>query len=161
AHAGWTRGYEYAEPSLIEDGSAGSPLRTSNRLTRTILTPSNANPDIEKYEHDGHGNIVRLPHLGGGQAAENMHWDYRDHLYRVDLGGGGTAFNVYGASGQRVRKVWQKPAGAIEERIYLDGFEIFRRHTGAVSPQTATFERETLHVMDDHQRVALVDTRSL
>jgi RHS repeat-associated protein len=146
---------------LIETGSAGSPLRNSNRLSRTILTPSDANPDVEKYQHDGHGNMVRLPHLGGGEPAENMHWDYRDHLHRVDLGGGGTAFHAYSASGQRVRKVWEKPSGVVEERIYLDNFEIFRRHAGAVSPETAKFQRDTLHVMDDRQRVALVETRSL
>ena len=29
AHAGWTRGYAYAETSLIEDGSGGTPLKTA------------------------------------------------------------------------------------------------------------------------------------
>ena len=29
-------------------------------------------------------------------------------------------------SGQRVRKVWEKAPGLVEERIYLAGFEIFR-----------------------------------
>src|SRR5439155_7917353 len=43
--------------------------------------------------------------------------------------------------------------------------EIFRKHTGTsaatISADTATLERETLHVMDDQQRVALVETRTL
>src|SRR5205823_2613058 len=38
---------------------------------------------------------------------------------------------------------------------------IFRRHGGAIGPNTATLERETLHIIDDNQRVALVETRTL
>ncbi len=44
------------------------------------------------------------------------------------------------------------------ERIYLGGFEIYREYDGDGS--TVTLERETLHVMDDQQRVALVETRT-
>ena len=44
--------------------------------------------------------------------------------------------------------------------IYIEGFEIFRRHAGPIGANTATLERETLHVMDDKQRIALVETRS-
>ena len=72
-----------------------------------------------------------------------------------------TAYYVYDASGQRVRKVWEKAPGLIEERIYLGGFEIFRKHGGTIGANTATLERETLHVMDDKQRIALVETRTL
>ena len=90
-----------------------------------------------------------------------MHWDYKDQLRQTDLGGGGTAFYVYDASGQRVRKVWEKSPGLTEERIYLGGFEIFRKHGGPIGANTATLERETLHVMDDKQRIALVETRTL
>jgi RHS repeat-associated protein len=61
--------------------------------------------------------------------------------------------------------VWVKSPGLIEERIYLGGFEIFRSHSpgvaGNIDASTATLERETLHVMDDKQRVALVETRTL
>jgi RHS repeat-associated protein len=161
-HAGWTRGYDYAEASLIEDGSGGAALKTSNRLTRTTLNPNGANPPlVEPYQHDVHGNMVRMPHLGGGLPGPNMHWDYKDQLRRADLGGGGTAFYVYDASGQRVRKVWEKAPGLTEERIYLRGFEIFRRHSGPIGANTATLERETLHAMDDKQRIAMVEMRTL
>ena len=60
-----------------------------------------------------------------------------------------------------MRKVWEKAPGLIEERIYLGGFEIFRKHDGPIGANTATLERETLHVMDDKQRIALVETRTL
>lgn len=162
AHAGWTRAYDYTETSLLDDGSGGAPLKTSNRLTRTALNPNGANPpQIEPYQHDAHGNMVRMPHLGGGLPAPNMHWDYKNQLRQTDLSGGGTAFYIYDASGQRVRKVWEKAPGLLDERIYLGGFELFRRHGGPIGADTATLERETLHVMDDKQRIALVETRTL
>jgi RHS repeat-associated protein len=82
-------------------------------------------------------------------------------LRRVDPSGSSAAFYVYDASGQRVRKVWEKAPGLTEERIYLGGFEIFRRHTGPIGANSATLGRETLHVMDDKQRIALVETRTL
>jgi RHS repeat-associated protein len=162
AHPGWTRTYDYLEPSLIKDGSGGAPLKTSNRLSRTTLNPNGANPpQVEPYQHDAHGNMVHMPHLGGGLPGPNIHWDYNDQLRQIDLGGGGAAWYVYDASGQRVRKVWEKAPGLIEERIYLGGFEIFRKHHGPVGANTATLERETLHVMDDKQGIALVETRTL
>ena len=160
AHAGWTRTYDYLELSLIEDGSDGAPLKNSNRLTRTTLNPAGNTPQPETYLHDVHGNMVRMPHLGDGQAEQNMHWDYKDQLHRTDLGGGGMAYYVYDASGQRVRKVWEKSLGLIEERIYLGGYEIFRKHGGPIGANSAKLERETLHVMDDKQRIALVETRT-
>ena len=162
AHAGWTRAYDYLEASLIEDGSGGAPLKANNRLSRTTLNPNGANPpQVEPYEHDAHGNMVRMPHLGASLAGRNMHWDYKDQLRQIDLGGGGAAWYVYDASGQRVRKVWEKALGLTEERIYLGGWEIFRKHGGAIGANTTTLERETLHVMDDKQRIALVETRTL
>jgi RHS repeat-associated protein len=87
-----------------------------------------------------------------------MDWDFKDQLQHVDLAGGGEAFYVYDAGGQRVRKAVEKNGGTlIEERIYLGGFEVFRSRNGS---GTVTLERETLHVMDDKQRIALVETRT-
>src|SRR5207237_6906550 len=45
-----------------------------------------------------------------------------------------------------------------QERLYLGGFEVYREYHG--SGNTVTLERETLHVMDDKQRIALVETRT-
>jgi RHS repeat-associated protein len=161
AHAGWTRTYDYVETSLIEDGSVGALLKTSNRLSRTTLNPNGANPLVEPYEHDAHGNIVRMPHLGSGLPGPNTRWDYKDQLHRADLGGGGAAFYVYDTSGQRLRKVREKTPSLTEERIYLGGLEIFRKHKGPIDVNTVTLERETLNVMDDKRRIALVETRKV
>jgi RHS repeat-associated protein len=154
ATPGWTRHYRYAEVSAIEDGVAGT-TKTTNRLTSTTLGDRPGSPR-EKYLYDAHGNTVRMPHLGGPEGSENLRWGLRDDLVRVDLGGGGTAYYVYGADGHRVRKVWEKSAGLVEERIYLGGFEIFRRRQPG-----RRFERESLHIMDGEQRVALVETRTV
>jgi RHS repeat-associated protein len=154
AHPGWTRRYTYSETSLIED------IKKSNRMSSTRVGNGVASA-LEPYQHDAHGNMLRMPHLGGELAGVNMHWDYKDQFQQTDLGDGGKAFYVYDASGQRMRKVWEKAPGHIEERIYLSGFEIFRKHGGPVGANTATLERETLHVMDDKQRIALVETRTL
>ena len=151
---GWTRRFFYEAVSLIENGVAGAPLKTSNRLSHTTVGENN--PPLERYVHDAHGNITRMPHLGGVHPAPNMIWDHRDQLRQVDLGGGGRAFYVYDARGERARKVWEKPGGLVEERLYLGGFEIYRRRQGA-----DRLERETLHIMGDEQRIALVETLTL
>lgn len=161
SNLGWTREYSHADTSLIEDGSGPLLRKTSNRLSRTTLNVGGASPVQELYQHDAHGNMVRMPHLGAGQMGPGMRWDYKDQLLCVDLGGGGVAYYVYDAAGQRVRKVWEKAPGLTEERIYLGSFEIFRRHAGPIGQGSVSFERETLHVMDDRQRIALVETRTL
>jgi RHS repeat-associated protein len=139
----WTRDYDYNEPSLIEAGLL------NNRLSQT--TVGSASPEI--YAHDAHGNITSMPHLS------QMVWDFEDQLQMVDLGGGGKAHYVYDAGGERVRKVIETQSGARQkERIYLGGFEVYREY--GVGGTAVNLERETLYIMDDKQRVALVETRT-
>jgi RHS repeat-associated protein len=84
-----------------------------------------------------------------------MRWDDKDQLQQVDLGGGGTVSYIYDAGGHRVRKVIENQNGVRkEERVYLGGFEVYRRFG------SDALSRETLHVMDDKQRIALVETRT-
>ncbi|AUB41983.1 hypothetical protein COO91_08078 [Nostoc flagelliforme CCNUN1] len=134
----WKRRYDYATDS--------------NRLLSTSL-PSDLDtqPLPVRYFYDEHGSMTQMPHL------LQMQWDFKDQLQRVDLGGGGTAYYVYDASGQRVRKVVEKSVGLTEERIYLGSYEIFRRRNG----NGLKLERETLHIMDDLRRIALVETKTV
>jgi RHS repeat-associated protein len=147
----WTRGYSYNESSLIE------PVKKSNRLSQTALQTS-GNPPVEPYSYDAHGNIVRMPHL------PMMQWDFRDQLSAtsqrvVNVGTPETTFYVYDGGGQRAQKITERQNGLRKnERFYLGGFEVYREFGagGAVA-----LERETLHVMDDKQRIALIETRTM
>lgn len=142
--AGWTRRYAYEENSLLEAG------KKSNRLTKT--TVGNGVNQIDPYTHDAHGNMTSMPHLVG------MVWNYQDQLQQADLAGGGKAYYVYDGAGQRVRKVIESETGARQkERLYLDGFEIYREYNG----DATRLERESLHVMDDKQRIAMVETQTI
>ena len=62
------------------------------------------------------------------------------------------AYN-YDGGGIRTRKVVEKN-GVVETRLYLGGFEIWRKAVNG----TLETERETLHIMDDQRRIALVET---
>jgi RHS repeat-associated protein len=150
AGGGWTRTYTYEEATLIREDAG----KTSNRLTRTAV--GDGCDHLERYtykdaqDRDVHGCMTAINDMA-------MAWDFEDQLQRVDLGGGGTAYYVYDAAGQRVRKVIENQDGTRrEERIYLGGYEVYRRHSGA----DAGLVRATLHVMDDKQRIALVETRN-
>ena len=132
----WTRQYEYAS--------------NNNRLLSTSLPGDpDDGPFSATYDYDAHGNMIRMPHLA------EIQWDFRDQIHQVDLGGGGTAYYVYNAGGQRVRKVVERLGALKEERIYLGSYEIFRRHNGS----RLKLERETLHIMDDQRRITLVETK--
>lgn len=139
-HVGWTRMYQYNEPSVLDSN------KHSNRLSGTRVGEV-----TERYAYDVHGNMLDMPHLA------EMTWNFKDQLRAVDLGGGGQSYYVYDASGQRVRKVQEHNGGAKEERIYLGGFEIYRKRLAG----EIKFERETLHVMDDKQRIALIETKTI
>ena len=85
----------------------------------------------------------------GGLA---LSWDDQDRLRTVDLGGGGTAYYVYDTSGQRVRKVIDDQHGVRrQDRVYVGDYELYRQFgAGALT-------RESLDVVDDKRRVALVE----
>jgi RHS repeat-associated protein len=147
----WNRRYQYALDSNRLGGTSvpGDPANLSDYAAGTGFTSA--------YAHDARGNMVRMPHLSA------LRWDFMDRLRatsrQVVAGGvGETTFYVYDSAGQRVRKVTQSAGGARrEERLYLGGVELDRRFD--VDGVTVTLERETLHVMDDRTRVALIETR--
>ena len=138
----WTRDYTYNETSLLE------PAKKSNRLSSTIVGAT-----TETYTHDAHGNMTSMPHL------TQMDWDFKDQLQQRGLGRRRHGLLRLRCGGQRVRKVIERQNGTRQkERIYLGGFEIYREYDG--DGTTVTLERETLHIMDDKQRIALVETKT-
>ena len=110
----------------------------------------------ERYLYDARGNIVQMPHL------PVMQWDFLDRLAAsarqiVNDGASETTFYQYDAAGQRTRKVTERRDGTRRnERLYIGGFEIYREYDG--DGDSIALERETLHVMDDKERIALVET---
>ena len=142
----WTRTFEYAEPSQTE------PAKTSNRLTRSTVGGL-----PEPFAYDAHGNMATMPHLA------RVEWDFADRL-RVTARQAGaaatTTFYVYDSTGQRVRKVTEGAGGTRrKETLYLPGVDVDRLY--AADGVTVTLERRTLHVMDDRQRIAVVERRTV
>ena len=157
ANPGWTRSYAYNEASALEAG------KQSNRLSSTAVSGSQILN--EPYSYDPHGNMTSLPQL---QAVQ---WDFRDQMVMSrrqavnagdqdgDTHKGERTYYVYDASGRRVRKTTESAAGkVVKERLYLDFFELYREYDGAGNVDLV---RETLHVMDDLKRVALVESTTV
>jgi RHS repeat-associated protein len=149
SNPGWKREYTYATNNQVASTSVGTTTET--------------------YRYDAHGNTTAMPHL------PLMQWDFHDQLQassRQSVTGSAipeTTWYVYDAAGQRVRKVTEsavtdadaragKKPIRMEERIDLAGFEIHRKYES--DGTTINLERETLHVLDDKRRVALIETRT-
>lgn len=155
ASGGWTRRYAYAEPSAIDPGE------TSNRLSATSKPADNpAGPFSDRYTYDVHGSMTTMPHLS------LMTWSESDRLQStarqvINVGTPETSYYVYDASGDRARKVtnWQSSDLKKSERIYLGAFEIYREF--AADGTTIKLERETLHIMEEQRRAAIVETRTI
>ncbi len=108
------------------------------------------------YAYNPGGSMAAMPHLS------SLEWDYEERLQAINRDPGNSdgdfnkAWYVYDASGQRVRKVVSFPGNLLKERLYLGGVEIYReKYSG-----NTRLERETLHIMDDQRRIALVDTKT-
>jgi RHS repeat-associated protein len=122
-----------------------------------------AGPFSAAYDYDASGNMKRMPHL------PSMTWDEHDRLQAttgqvVNSGMPEMTCYLYDSTGQRARKITTRAAaqGATpvrkSERVYLGPFEFYREY--GADGTAVDLERETLHVMDNAQRVVLVETRT-
>ncbi len=165
----YTQKYEYDEVGNIRKvkhiANGGSWTRRyyyddaiNNRLKYTEVGKTKYN-----YIHNQqHGFITGMPHL------QVMEWNCKEELKAVakqsrkDGGIPETTYYVYDSSGQRIRKVTENTSDPgnepvkKNERIYLGDYEIYREYTGTNSG----LERKTLHVKDDKQSVAMIETRN-
>ena len=135
----WTRDYIYETKN--------------NRLKTTTI----GNNTFKYPHHAQHGFITNMPHL------QMMAWNFKEELQatsqqrRTDGGSPETTYYVYDSNGQRARKITEHTAdagfipGIKDERIYVGGFEVYRRDG---------LERETIHIMDDKNRIAMIDTET-
>jgi RHS repeat-associated protein len=142
---GWTRRYRYS--------------LSSNRMLETwfgrVDDPRNGSGNVN-YDYDTHGSMLNL---NGADDRFDMRWDWNDMIHTIWLGGGGRVWYQYGADKQRCRKLLvHDPAikGTVkEERIYLGGYELYRRYTNDRSDPVE--EIESHHLFGGEQRVLLVD----
>ena len=97
------------------------------------------------YTYDAHGNMTSMPHLS------SMTWNSSDMLRSA---GNGTfsSYYSYNAAGDRVRKVVEK-GNIREERLYLGNYERYRKYVNNILKT----ERQTVHIIDDRHRFALID----
>ncbi|MFF1566872.1 SpvB/TcaC N-terminal domain-containing protein [Streptomyces sp. NPDC058293] len=144
----WQRRYQYALDSnrLLATSLPGDP--------DGLLDYAAAGGYSARYGYDAHGNITGMTHL------PLIRWDYKNQLSAsaqqvVNDGAPETTYYVYDAGGERTRKVTETQSGLRKnERLYLGGYEIYREYSGGI----VALERETLHVIDDKQRIAIVET---
>ena len=154
---GWRRVYVYNEASLLEPGNQ------SNRLTSTTVGGTTETYSAAGNGYDPHGNMLRMPQL------QILQWNFKDQLQMTqrqavnsdDLDGsnhqGERTYYVDDATGQRVVKATESSTGVLRsQRIYLGGFEIYREYD---NNRATTLQRETLHVIDENKRVALVESK--
>src|SRR5215471_8245308 len=61
------------KPAGSNRASRATGLAAPRWVMATLLPP-------DTYLHDVHGNMMRMPHIGGGSQGPNMHWDYKEQL---------------------------------------------------------------------------------
>lgn len=142
--SGWTRGY--------------ATHLDSNRLYRTWYGATDwnnaASDQRTEYRHDLHGNMLNLNQTPDDWGLD-IQWDWRDMIRGFDCIGGGIARYHYGIDKQRTRKHITRNGGVVEDRIYLGGYELYRRRNSEAGPVVE--EIESLHLFEGEERVLLVD----
>src|SRR5690606_14798696 len=134
--SGWTRYYQY--------DSAG------NQLEATSASGDDPQgPYTHTYSYGNHGSMTAMPHLS------SMIWNHDDELQEVTVGSETVYFQY--AGGIRSRKYTEKDSETTEERIYLGGWEIYRKRVNS----TLTLERESLHISDGSGRICIVETKTV
>ncbi|XEC94318.1 SpvB/TcaC N-terminal domain-containing protein [Paenibacillus tarimensis] len=112
--------------------------------------------------HPRHGFMTAMPHL------EDMGWSFKEELVRTvrqrrtDGGTPETTYYQYDGQGQRIRKITEnqadagEPPGKKDERIYIAGFELYKKHSGP----DAGLERTSLSLMDNRHRFVMIETET-
>ncbi|NOT54861.1 MAG: RHS repeat-associated core domain-containing protein [Deltaproteobacteria bacterium] len=103
------------------------------------------------YTYDANGNLVQENNV------RHYEWDYADRMrgFRTQTSNAEPSVHaqyLYSSGGQRVKKAVRKQGGKLEVTVYINGiFEHQRIIQGSTVQQN-----NTLHVMDNQGRIALV-----
>jgi|GEM_PF-1824397 len=114
----------------------------SNRLVQVTIGPANL-----AYTYDSSGNMIREA------TTRHFEWNHSNQMrvFRTQTEGAEPsiyAFYLYDAAGMRVKKLVRRQGGAVSTTVYIDGLFEHQVEDG--------LENNSLHVMDDQQRIALV-----
>jgi RHS repeat-associated protein len=104
----------------------------------------------ETFFYDVHGNTSSMPHLA------SLDWDEDNRLVHVVNNANDKIWYAYDGEGNRVRKFVEHPDGTTEDRIYVGRWEHIDHHRANGTLRVA---RETLHVLDGQNRIAMVERR--
>jgi RHS repeat-associated protein len=118
----------------------------SNRLSTLAIGET-----VYEYAYDAAGNLI------SETSSRYFEWGHSDQMrvFRTQAGNAEPsvyAHYLYDAGGQRVKKLVRKQGGQVEATVYIDDL---LEHHRIVQGGTAQ-ENNTLHVMDDQSRIALV-----
>lgn len=138
-YPGWTKQYHYNEAMSLQKG------KFTNRLSEIEVGGK-----TECFVYDVHGNVISMA------GFSVMEWDFQNQLRKTSRHVIGenklpeTTYYVYGADGNRVRKVTERKAdpdkqpARLYDSLYLGGLEIFRKYLGNGS--TRSLERRTTSI---------------
>ncbi|MEL6438477.1 MAG: SpvB/TcaC N-terminal domain-containing protein [Cyanobacteria bacterium J06621_8] len=124
-----------------------------NKLTHVEDRRAGVNSPVQvaqTHRFDVNGNLIQE------NQSRFFEWNHNDQLWKFTIQAGNgnpsvEAYYIYDAGGERVKKLVKK-GSQTEVTIYIDG--IFEHHIQTTPG--ATKENNTLHVMDDSQRIVLI-----
>src|SRR5258708_23841418 len=121
----------------------------NNQLSK--ITVGSSAPIVYQYQYDASGNLIQE------NTERHFEWDHSDRLrvFRNQTDGAEPttyAQYAYNSSGNRVLKIVRKPGGQVEVTVYIDGVFEYQR----LEKSTQTWENNSLHVMDNQKRIAIV-----
>ena len=152
-----TRTRAYTETYVYDDaGNIEQLAHTANRVFALVpntnrLATVSVGQTVYGYTYDANGN------LAGETSSRHFEWDQSDRMraYSTQTDSAEPSIHaqyLYDAGGQRVKKLVRRQGGQVEATTYVDGvFEHHRTMQGS-----ARQENNSLHVMDNQSRVALV-----
>ncbi len=140
-------------------GDNGSWTRDTSYETKNnrLKSSSIGSNTYNFFHHAQHGYLKALPHLS------SMVWTFKEELLATakqvtNTDTPETTYYVYDGTGQRARKITENQAAegtdpdVKNERIYVGAYEWYGN--------SDDLERETLHLMDDQSRIAMLDTET-
>lgn len=138
-YPGRTKKYHYNTAMSIHEG------KFTNRLSEIEVGGK-----TESFVYDAHGNVISMA------GFSVMQWDFQNQLRKTsrqvieETKLPETTYYVYGADGNRVRKVTERKADSdqqparLYDTFYLGGLEIFRKYPG--NRATWSLERKTTSI---------------